>query len=118
MNRNYTRIAALALFLYLAVSPAANAASRKDRDLSIDPDERVVDHQEIKNISVARGRSRSEFHRHQPIEGTGASRKGPPHEIRQSSSPYTEKRRNPGLISTHVAAVVPTSSKLDVHVYG
>jgi hypothetical protein len=51
MNRNYMRIGALALFLYLSVSPTANAASRKDRDLSIDPGERVVRIvKKIKNI--------------------------------------------------------------------
>jgi len=42
MNRNYSRIGALALFLYLSVSPAANAASQKDRDLISEPRERVV----------------------------------------------------------------------------
>jgi hypothetical protein len=42
MNRNYTRVAALALFLYLSISPAAHAASRRDRDLITDPGERVV----------------------------------------------------------------------------
>ena len=42
MNRNYTRVAALAFFLYLSISPAAHAASRRDRDLITDPGERVV----------------------------------------------------------------------------
>jgi hypothetical protein len=42
MNRNYTRVAALALFLYLSIAPAAHAASRRDRDLITDPSERVV----------------------------------------------------------------------------
>lgn len=51
MNRNYMRIGALALFLYLTISPAAHAASRKDRDLSIDPGERIVRIvKKIKNI--------------------------------------------------------------------
>jgi len=42
MNRNYLRIAALALFLYLSLSPAMAAASRRDRDGIVDPGERVV----------------------------------------------------------------------------
>jgi hypothetical protein len=42
MNRNYTRVAALAFFLYLSISPVAHAASRGDRDLITNPGERVV----------------------------------------------------------------------------
>ena len=41
MNRNYSRVVALALFVYLSVAPAALAVPRLDRDL-IDPGERVV----------------------------------------------------------------------------
>jgi hypothetical protein len=42
MNRKFSRVAALALFLYVAVAPIANAASRRDRDLISDPGERIV----------------------------------------------------------------------------
>jgi hypothetical protein len=41
MNRKYSRVAALALFLYLSVSPVAVAAQR-DRDVITGPRERVV----------------------------------------------------------------------------
>jgi hypothetical protein len=51
MNRNYTRVAALAFFLFLSISPAADAAPRRDRDLITDPGERVVRIvKKIKNI--------------------------------------------------------------------
>ena len=41
MNRHHLRIAALALFLYLSLSPDASAAPRRDRE-RFDPSERVV----------------------------------------------------------------------------
>ena len=41
MNRKYLRVAALAIFLYLLVSPIATAATLRDRDVA-DPGERVV----------------------------------------------------------------------------
>lgn len=41
MNRNYSRVAALAFFLYLSLSPVATAAQR-DRDSIVDPGERIV----------------------------------------------------------------------------
>lgn len=42
MNRKYLRVAALALFLYLSVTPAAIAAPQRDRDVIAGPGERVV----------------------------------------------------------------------------
>ena len=42
MNRNYSRVAALALFLYLSLSPIATAAPRRDRDGIVDPGDRIV----------------------------------------------------------------------------
>ncbi len=42
MNRKYSRVAALVVFLYLSLTPVAQAASRRDRDLISDPGERVV----------------------------------------------------------------------------
>lgn len=42
MNRNYSRVAALGLFLYLSLAPVATAASRRDRDGIVDPGERIV----------------------------------------------------------------------------
>ena len=42
MNRNHSRVAALAVFLYLSLSPAATATPRRDRDAIIDPGERIV----------------------------------------------------------------------------
>ena len=42
MNRKYSRVAALALFLYLSLSPVASAAPRRDRDGIVDPGERIV----------------------------------------------------------------------------
>jgi len=42
MNRHYPRIAALALFLYLSLSPDASAASHRDRDSIVDPGHRIV----------------------------------------------------------------------------
>jgi hypothetical protein len=42
MNRRYLRVAALTVFLYLLVSPIASAAQKKDRDVIVDPGERVV----------------------------------------------------------------------------
>jgi hypothetical protein len=42
MNRNYSRVAALALFLYLSLSPVATAATRRDRDGIVDPGDRIV----------------------------------------------------------------------------
>ena len=42
MNRNYSRVAALAFFLYLCVSPAAMAASQRERDLFAAPGEQVA----------------------------------------------------------------------------
>jgi hypothetical protein len=51
MNRNYSRVAALALFLYLSVSPMANAAPRRDREQIADPGQRIVRIiKKIKNI--------------------------------------------------------------------
>lgn len=41
MKHNYTRFSALALFLYLTVSPTVTAAPR-DRDAIADPIKRVV----------------------------------------------------------------------------
>jgi hypothetical protein len=40
MNRNFRSVAALVLFLYLSVSPAAVAGPRRDRDA--DPGDRIV----------------------------------------------------------------------------
>ena len=42
MNRKYSRVAALALFLYLSVSPVAKAEHQRDRDVISGPRERVV----------------------------------------------------------------------------
>jgi hypothetical protein len=42
MNRNFWRVAALALFLYLSTSQAAVAAPRGDRDAIVDPGDRIV----------------------------------------------------------------------------
>ena len=42
MNRHHLRIAALALFLYLALSPVASASPRRDRDLITGPGDRIV----------------------------------------------------------------------------
>ena len=42
MNRNHSRVAALVLFLYLSLSPAATAAPQRDRDAIVDPGERIV----------------------------------------------------------------------------
>ncbi|HEV7765022.1 MAG TPA: hypothetical protein VGQ76_08480 [Thermoanaerobaculia bacterium] len=42
MNRNYSRIAALALFVYLTVSPAATAAPRRDQARVSNPGDQVV----------------------------------------------------------------------------
>jgi hypothetical protein len=42
MNRNYSRIAALVLFVFLAVSPVAFAAPRQDRGDAMVPRDRVV----------------------------------------------------------------------------
>lgn len=43
MNRRYLRVAALAAFLYLSLSPIASAAPRGDRDRDrLDPRERIV----------------------------------------------------------------------------
>ncbi len=51
MKRNYSRAAALTLFLYLSVSPAATAAPSRDRDVIAGPGERVVRIvKKIKNI--------------------------------------------------------------------
>jgi hypothetical protein len=51
MNRNYSRVAALALFFYLSISPIANAAPQRDRDQIVDPGERIVRIvKKIKNI--------------------------------------------------------------------
>lgn len=49
MNRNISRIAALALFLYLSVSPAATAAPRDGGDVFTEPGmSRIV--RKIKNF--------------------------------------------------------------------
>ena len=51
MNRNYLRVAALFFFLYLCISPAAMAASRRERDFFAGPGEqisRIV--KKIKNV--------------------------------------------------------------------
>jgi hypothetical protein len=49
MNRNYARVAALAFFLYLVVSPAATAAPRKGGDMFAEPGvSRIV--RKIKNF--------------------------------------------------------------------
>ncbi|MFL6246612.1 MAG: hypothetical protein ACJ74H_11345 [Thermoanaerobaculia bacterium] len=42
MNRQYLRVAALAVFLYLSLAPVASAAPRRDRDLILDPGDRIV----------------------------------------------------------------------------
>jgi hypothetical protein len=41
-RRRYLRVAALAVFLYLSVSPIASAAQKRDRDVIVDPRERIV----------------------------------------------------------------------------
>jgi hypothetical protein len=42
MNRKYSRVAALAIFLCLSLSPVAMAAPPRDRDVIAGPGERVV----------------------------------------------------------------------------
>ena len=42
MNRKYSRVAALAIFLCLSLSPVAMAASQRERDVLVGPGERVV----------------------------------------------------------------------------
>lgn len=42
MNRQYLRVTALALFLYLAASPIASAEARVDRSSIVDPGQRIV----------------------------------------------------------------------------
>jgi hypothetical protein len=42
MNRNHSRVAALALFLYLSLSQAATAAPPRDREAIVNPGERIV----------------------------------------------------------------------------
>ena len=42
MNRKYLRVAALALVVFLSVSPAAMAEHQRDRDVISGPRERVV----------------------------------------------------------------------------
>ncbi len=51
MNRNYSRVAALALFLYLSVVPTTLTAAPRDRDTFVGPGERVVQIvKKIKNL--------------------------------------------------------------------
>ena len=42
MNRNTSRVTALAFFLYLSISPVASAAAPRERDRIVDPGQRVV----------------------------------------------------------------------------
>jgi hypothetical protein len=42
MNRTYSRVAALAIFLCLSISPVSMAAPPRDRDAITGPGERVV----------------------------------------------------------------------------
>jgi hypothetical protein len=50
MNRNYWRVAALALFFYLSIAPVTTAAPMRDRDTVAGPGERVV--RVVKKIKI------------------------------------------------------------------